>query len=114
MAATPGEEFQLSPAQTARINGPGGVLDIEFAGVTRDSRCPSDARCIQAGEALVALNMTLDGNPQFAELSTAGSESGSAQLGGYTISLRAVAPKPVSTAAIAPQDYTITLLVEYE
>ncbi len=114
LTAKPGEEFQLSPAQSARIDGPGGVLEIEFVGVTSDLRCPSDARCIQAGEAVVALSMALDGNPQTAELSTSGSELGSTWLGRYTIRLRALAPYPVSTAAIKPQDYLATLLVESE
>lgn len=108
----PSEAFELAPGESARIEASGEELVIEFSGVRNDSRCPSDVLCAQAGEALVALNLTLDGETQTASLSTFGTAASQAQIGDFTIQLQSLEPYPVSTEAIDPQDYRLTLVVE--
>ena len=36
-------------------------VDIEFVEVLEDSRCPANVRCIQAGKAVVLVNVFVDG-----------------------------------------------------
>jgi hypothetical protein len=111
-SAVPGESFVLVPAESARIVAPGVELVIQFSGVTNDSRCPSDVLCAQAGEALVALRVTLEGEEQTISLSTFGTSASQAQIDGFTIQLVSLEPYPLSTTTIDPQDYLLTLVVE--
>ena len=50
-----GQEFQLSVGRQAFITGED--LGIEFVRVTQDSRCPTGAVCIQAGQAVCVVHL---------------------------------------------------------
>ena len=54
------QEFILEPGATVTIEGQ--ELEIKFLGISEDSRCPSDVTCIQAGRALIMLDVKLGGN----------------------------------------------------
>jgi hypothetical protein len=104
-----GEPFKLSPGESATTES--GDLTITFNSVTGDSRCPSDALCIQAGEAKVSLSMQSSGGNLDAELSTAGGDTSQVESGGYLVQLVNLEPYPISSQPIAPESYEVTLVV---
>ncbi|MFC2009230.1 hypothetical protein ACFLUT_04165 [Chloroflexota bacterium] len=63
----PGTEFTLSVGQSASIPGEG--LQIEFVEVISDSRCPTGATCIWAGEASCLIEIT-DGESTYSKVLT--------------------------------------------
>lgn len=79
-----------------------------------DSRCPVNSVCVWEGLVDVVLTtkinnvdyplvLTLhEGHPQKAEK----------ELGGYTFRLVTVSPHPTDTEVLAPEDYTISMVVE--
>jgi hypothetical protein len=56
-------EFQLSLGQVAELEG--SELRIEFEAVPEDSRCPPNAFCFWAGDALVELEVWEAGLPEW-------------------------------------------------
>lgn len=48
----------LKYGSTLSINN----VDIEFFEVTEDSRCPANVHCVQAGKAVVIVNIYIEGN----------------------------------------------------
>ena len=103
-----GRPFELRAGATAAL--PDG-LRIKFQTVRSDSRCPMDALCVWAGEAIVALSLTAaNGGPETRELKTTPSGSVAAYAD-YTISLTALAPYPRASQQIRPDDYVATLVV---
>ena len=106
-------EVTLRPGQvTAVASTP---LRIGFERVAADSRCPSTALCIQSGDALVVLRVTVDGN-NGAELTlrTRGGASGdrlTASIAGYELSIGGLQPYPETTTPIPPGDYRVTLVI---
>jgi len=57
--ATLGQEFTLPVGRTAEISEEG--LTLEFREVESDSRCPSGAECVQAGEAKCQVRVKYQG-----------------------------------------------------
>jgi hypothetical protein len=105
---TLGPEFTLKPGESATVLGTD--LRISFDKVVEDSRCPADALCVRAGDALVALQASWkDGDAHFQLRTVAGSDVASA--GAYRVRLVRVEPYPVSSHAIAPGDYRSVLAV---
>ena len=103
-----GQPFELRAGSSAAVEG---GLQIIFERVPSDSRCPMDALCIRAGEALVALTLSQDGrNAVSRELRTDGATSETTYQG-YSIKLIALAPYPRSDRQILPEDYVATLAV---
>ena len=103
-----GQPFELRAGSSAAVDG---GLQITFERVPSDSRCPMDALCIRAGEALVALTLSQDGrNVVGRELRTDGASSETTYQG-YSIKLIALAPYPRSDRQILPEDYVATLAV---
>ena len=87
-------------------------LKLTFDRVQADSRCPLDAICIQAGEAIVVLTLSQSAaTPAERELRTTPAFSEVSYLS-FVIKLVALAPYPRSTQQIRPEDYVATLTVE--
>src|SRR5262245_18702623 len=87
-------------------------LRVTFNGVRSDSRCPLDALCIQAGEAIVVLTLSQSAAAQAErEVRTTPALSEASYLS-YVIKLVALAPYPRSTQQIRPEDYVATLTVD--
>ena len=97
-----GEEFTLAPGQSASA-GP-EALTVQFARVVEDSRCPSDAQCIQAGQ--VVSEIALSGSRSYLK------PGDTVSSGGYRARLLGVLPYPSSASAIDPAQYRATLVVE--
>ena len=106
-----GDVVVLKPGSTAHYAD--ADLNVRFIAVTEDSRCGIDVQCVWAGLARVSLEVTSgDGAPQALQLETQGGQQVSGQVGNYTITLIEVAPQPVSTHPIQPDEYLVTIRVD--
>jgi hypothetical protein len=104
-----GQPFDLK-AGTSAVLADG--LRLTFERVRADSRCPLDALCIQAGEAIVVFTLAQSAAAQVEqELRTTPGSSEASYLS-YVIKLVALAPYPRSTQPIRPEDYVATLTVD--
>ena len=84
---------------------------IRFDAVRSDSRCPMDAICVRAGEAVIALTLSRVGEvPVGRELDTTPARSSTTFLN-FTITLSSLQPYPRSDRQIRPEDYVATLVV---
>ena len=104
-----GQPFDLKAGTSAVLTD---GLRLTFDRVRADSRCPLDALCIQAGEAIVVLTLTQSASSQVEqELRTTPAFS-EASYQSYVIKLVALAPYPRSTQQIRPEEYVATLTVD--
>lgn len=89
-------------------------LRIEFRDVLGDSRCPVDVVCVWEGDGEVELGVEAGESPTVSvSLHTTGSAGPlHVDLAGYTITLLALSPDPVSTDPIPPSAYVAHLRVE--
>ena len=102
-----GQPFDLRSGGSAALER---GLTITFDRVVADSRCPMDALCIWAGDAVVALSISGGaGGPVTRELHTY--LESEASYPGYSIKLLALAPYPRSDRTIRPSEYVATLTV---
>ena len=98
-----GREFSLKPGESATIESTD--LRVTFLRVVNDSRCPADAVCIQAGDAVVALRV---GKADVELRSNSAPESA---VGAYRLRLERVEPYVYSGKTIEPADYRAVLKV---
>jgi len=103
------EEFALAINQTGRIQSEN--LQLTFWDVTKDSRCPVDVNCIQAGQATIKVQVSQQGNDLGEMTLTTDFESNSMTFDPYTLRLVGVGPDPVSTQTIDMSEYRVTLVV---
>ena len=86
-------------------------IRIKFDTVRSDSRCPSDVNCVRAGEAVIALSLSKEGEiPVGRELDTTPARSSTTFLN-FTITLSQLQPYPRSDRQIRPEDYIATFVV---
>lgn len=98
----------LAPGQAQMVGG----VAIRFVGVTRDTRCPGDAFCIQSGDAYIELDVTLALHRSVFELQVNDVSARSRVIGNYQVELTEVAPYPfLSLPAIKPEDYRVSVKV---
>jgi hypothetical protein len=96
-----GSEFSLKPGESALVVSTD--LVITFLQVVNDSRCPADAVCIQAGDAVVALSV---GNAGVELRSNSAPET---VVGSYLLRLERVEPYVYVSKPIEPKDYRAVL-----
>ncbi len=102
--------FSLKVTDYARLEGTN--LGIRSLGIISDSRCPTDATCVQAGSVTVGLEAVREGMINAGEFNlTLGDDPTTAtrDLGGYVLTLVSVKPVPSSAEAIDEKEYTVTL-----
>jgi len=104
-----GQPFDLRAGTSAVVDG---GLKVTFERVPSDSRCPMDALCIRAGEALVALTISQEGRNAVARELRTDSTASETTYSGYSIKLIALAPYPRSDRQILPEDYVATIRVQ--
>jgi hypothetical protein len=104
-----GQPFDLKAGTSAvLVDG----FKLTFDRVTEDSRCPLDAICVRAGEAIVVLTLSQSNAAEAQrELRTTPALSEASYLS-YVIKLVALLPYPRSTQQIRPEDYVATLTVD--
>lgn len=98
-----GVETGLKMNAVVRI--PDDTTTVRFTAVTSDSRCPSNAQCVWAGDATVVF--LVGGTQQVALHTEAGNTS--AIIAGRKITLLRLAPTPAVGKAIAQGDYVATI-----
>lgn len=103
-----GQSFELRAGSSAIVEG---GLTIAFSGVKSDSRCPMDALCVWAGDAIVTVSLAQSGGDRAErELHTASTGS-EVSYRAYSVKLVALAPYPRLDRPIRPADYVATLAV---
>jgi hypothetical protein len=103
-----GEPFDLRIGESALTTDDVG---IKFDTVRSDSRCPMDAICVRAGEAVIALTISRVGEiPAGRELDTTPARS-SATFQNVLITLRELQPYPRSDRQLRLEDYVATFVV---
>jgi hypothetical protein len=102
------EQFTLAPGQSVSIED--ASLSVQFLRVSSDSRCPADAICIQAGDAVVRVRVAGGGSAEY-ELYTNDKTRSSVTHGAFRIELVGLQPYPFGSSAIDPASYRATLVV---
>ena len=103
------ERFTLAPGEVATIRDVS--VNVQFNGVSGDSRCPADAICIQGGDALVHVRVLDGGAASSYELHTGDSSRATVTHKQLRIALVELQPYPFSSRTIAPHEYRATLTV---
>jgi hypothetical protein len=103
------QSFVLRVDQTATVTGT--PLSVRFEQVLEDSRCPTDAVCVWAGNARAHLVLSVDRDEELGLDLNTGLEPRAASTLGYRITLENVQPLPTSGSAIPPADYLVHLRV---
>ena len=103
-----GEPFDLRIGESALTTDD---VRIRFDTVRSDSRCPMDAICVRAGEAIIALTLSRTGEAAVGrELDTTPARSSTTFLN-FVITLSQLQPYPRSDRQIQPGDYVATFVV---
>jgi hypothetical protein len=114
----PGLDLEFTPPTTwllrvgeSRSLGP---VSIRFLGVPEDSRCPIDAECPWAGNAVVQLNAehALGEAPAYPLRLNTGLEPRSAEAYGLRIRLVALRPERRAGIPVDPRDYRAELRLQ--
>jgi hypothetical protein len=104
-AATLDEPIQLAPGEWAHLQAED--LEIKFAGIAEDSRCPNDVVCVWAGE--VVVRFTVRRNSRNKDVLV--KETQGLAVDGYTIKILQVLPPRASSGPLPPGDYRVTLKI---
>ena len=104
-----GQPFEVRAGTTAEL--PDGIR-LRFDSVLSDSRCPIDAICVRAGEAVVAITLSKAGTvtAEF-DVQTDPPDRRSANYSGHSVTLTALQPFPRSDRQVQPSDYVATFIV---
>lgn len=100
-------EIQLAPSELVVFGQQ--ELYVELVRVVDDSRCPTDVTCVWAGEVKVQLSIRIDAAAAVQQEIVAGQH---ATVGGFRLLVVQVRPDRISTRAISPEEYRVTLRVE--
>ncbi|MGE0040995.1 MAG: hypothetical protein AB7H88_16330 [Vicinamibacterales bacterium] len=99
----------LAPGASQQVAGTG--LTLRFDRVQSDSRCPSDALCIQQGDAAVVLSLSTAASTATHTLLVNDRSQSGATGGAFLVTFETLAPYPSSTAQIDPASYRATFRV---
>lgn len=106
-----GREFTLKVGEYVEVAT--AYFIVTFNGITQDSRCPRDVVCVRAGSVTAEIEaLASDGWPNTLKLTIGDDGSPTAQFRSYFITATAVHPYPISTTAIDPKEYEVTLIVQ--
>jgi hypothetical protein len=101
-----GRAFSMKIGESIAV----GDLRLTFRGVEGDSRCPTDAVCVWAGDGEIALKIEQGSKAAMAALHTT-LEPKKTEWNGYTISLVSLTPAPKASTPTNPSDYRAEVLV---
>ncbi|HEX4912810.1 MAG TPA: hypothetical protein VFV51_02580 [Vicinamibacterales bacterium] len=103
------QPFELGVGDTAVVSD---GLRIRFDAVRSDSRCPMDALCVRAGEALVGVTLSMPGEaPAGRDLETVPARS-QTTYSRFTVALSQLQPYPRSDRDIQAREYVATFIVQ--
>jgi hypothetical protein len=103
------QEFTLAPGGAVTVEG--SNTRVQFVEVTGDSRCPANARCIWAGDAVVEIRIAEPGSSSDYDLHTADAQHAVATHRDFQVRLLGLQPYPFTDRPVAPADYRVTLEV---
>lgn len=106
-AAKLNQPFTLKVRSKALLS-PG--VSVEFLEVMSDSRCPRSVQCIQAGEAIARVELSVSGQNRVLELGTA-EKPAIANALGYRVELQDLLPYPAVPGKPDPFRYSVKLRV---
>ena len=98
--------FQLKVGESATLPGDNWV---QFNRLVSDSRCPIDAICITAGDAVISLSFKA--GHLTTELHTEPSKS-QLRYSNYVLRLTELQPYPRASQPARPEDYVATFIVQ--
>ncbi len=102
------QPFTLFVRQKAQVD----ELQLQFLGVSQDSRCPVDVECVWAGNAKITLKVSLkDSTQETAITINSHTEPTAAIYEGFRIEFVELRPVPRSNRPINPAEYRVTLKV---
>ena len=101
------ESFVLAQGETAVIAARN--MEITFVDVPEDSRCPDDAVCVWAGNALVQLEVVRDGVELAIGLNTTEGPKSVPVADDLELALKGLEPMPTTPGPIDKRDYRATL-----
>ena len=107
-AAKPAETIRVQINSEKRL--PKSKLSIRFLEMVEDSRCPTDANCVWAGNAKIKVRVSRNGRSHELTLDTNGPHQ-AATAEGYSIKLVGLTPAPRSNIRINRNGYVATLAV---
>ncbi len=112
ITAVTDREFQLRIGEKARFESE--RMEILFAAVTEDSRCPEGAVCVWEGQAVISIEISRIGRPVFpASLINRKGYPDQARTGfdSYQVELIRIDPYPVKDKKIENSEYIAALIV---
>ena len=101
-----GRSFSMKIGESITV----GELRLTFRSVESDSRCPTDAVCVWAGDGEIALKIEQAEKAAVAALHTT-LEPKKTEWDGYTIALVGLAPERKANTGISTADYRAEILV---
>jgi hypothetical protein len=102
------QPFQLKIGEIAAL--PDGAR-LRFDNVRSDSRCPIDAICITAGNAVIAVTLMRGSGNDAHDVHTTAPQS-QFSYAHYVIKLTELQPYPRSNQQTKPEDYVATFVVQ--
>ena len=103
-----GEPFELRIGESAVLPGD---LKVTFNRVVFDSRCPIDAVCVAAGEARLALRLSVGSDAPVERDVRVDSTDPEVPFSSYTIRALRLMPYPRSDRAPRPEEFVATFRV---
>lgn len=104
-----GNPVTLKPGERATFQA--DRLQVRFDRVVSDSRCPKNAQCVWAGEAVIRLTVTLpDKSTKAVDVKTSLTDAGTT-VGAFLISVNDLTPLPTVEGPVREADYRVTLVV---
>lgn len=103
-----GQRFDLRRGESALVQG---GLRVTFDRVVSDSRCPIDAICVWAGEAVLLLKLSRGSDAPVEREVRADSSSPEILHSSYKIKALALAPYPRSDRQTRPDEFVATFIV---
>jgi len=100
-----GDDIDVRYGASVRV--PGDTVQVQFTAVTSDSRCPSGAQCIWAGEAAVLF--TVGGSEQVTLTLGANEAKARTIVRGTQMLLVALKPYPTVSGSRSRSDYVATI-----
>lgn len=104
-----GERFDLKVGASRRVGDDG--LRVAFQSVKSDSRCPIDAICIDAGNAVAAFTFTVDDRTLSRDVHTNPPQN-RVSLDRYSVQLLELQPYPRSDRPTPPAEYVAQVRVD--
>jgi hypothetical protein len=106
-----GQEFKLKNGKEAVVRGE--KLSIKVQSVS-DSRCPSGATCVWAGNGEVVIKVSKKNKKQVVATLNTSSDPKEIAYRGFKIKLVALSPYPKINQSIEPKNYEATMFVTKE